>query len=161
MIDHEDSASYEGFICTVWRPNGHRLTNHRIVLDGVFRIARTRAPWRDLPLGPLGPPRDLGGAVAEHLGHAERRRGRAGQTSDGRQLSDSSSASCGRLKGGSGSGPLPFEGWFSIRRHLRVDGTGLPTKTGITPGRGSDYTRTIWESPTTYRSPPFRLPKKL
>jgi len=30
-------------------PNGRKPTNHRPVLDGVFWIARTGAPWCDLP----------------------------------------------------------------------------------------------------------------
>ena len=31
------------------RPNGRKPTNHRLVLDGIFWIARTGSPWRDLP----------------------------------------------------------------------------------------------------------------
>lgn len=42
-------AFFERFILTVRAPNGRKPTNHRLVLDGVFWIARTRAPWRDLP----------------------------------------------------------------------------------------------------------------
>lgn len=30
-------------------PNGRKSTNHRQVLDGIFWIARTGSPWRDLP----------------------------------------------------------------------------------------------------------------
>ena len=36
-------------IFTVRAPNGRKAVNHRLVLDGVFWIARTGAPWRDLP----------------------------------------------------------------------------------------------------------------
>ena len=30
-------------------PNGRKPLNHRLVLDGIFWIARTGSPWRDLP----------------------------------------------------------------------------------------------------------------
>ena len=30
-------------------PNGRKPTNHRLVLDGIFWIARTGSAWRDLP----------------------------------------------------------------------------------------------------------------
>lgn len=30
-------------------PNGRKPNNHRLFLDGIFWIARTGAPWRDLP----------------------------------------------------------------------------------------------------------------
>ena len=45
----EEWAFFERFILTVRAPNGRNPTNHRLVLDGVFWIARTGAPWRDLP----------------------------------------------------------------------------------------------------------------
>ncbi len=40
---------FERFIVAVRAPNGRKPTNHRRVLDGIFWIARTGAPWRDLP----------------------------------------------------------------------------------------------------------------
>lgn len=40
---------FERFILAVRAPNGRKPTNHRLVLDGIFWIARTGAPWRDLP----------------------------------------------------------------------------------------------------------------
>lgn len=40
---------FEHFIRTVRAPNGRKPTNHRLVLDRAFRIARTGSPWRDLP----------------------------------------------------------------------------------------------------------------
>ena len=45
----EESAFFERFILSVRAPNGRKPTNHQFVLDGVFWIARTGAPWRDLP----------------------------------------------------------------------------------------------------------------
>ena len=48
-MSNEEWALFEGFILAVRAPNGRRPTNHRLVLDGIFWIARTGAPWRDLP----------------------------------------------------------------------------------------------------------------
>ena len=45
----EEWKSFERFILTVHAPNGRRPINHRLVLDGVFWIVRTGAPWRDPP----------------------------------------------------------------------------------------------------------------
>ncbi len=42
-------AFLERFILTARAPNGRKPANHRLVLDGIFWIARTGAPWRDLP----------------------------------------------------------------------------------------------------------------
>ncbi|MEM9148761.1 MAG: transposase, partial [Pseudomonadota bacterium] len=39
----------EPFIVAIRRLNGRKPADHRRVLDGVFWIARTGAPWRDLP----------------------------------------------------------------------------------------------------------------
>ena len=40
---------FEPFIAAVRGRGGRRASNHRLVLDGVFWIARTGAQWRDLP----------------------------------------------------------------------------------------------------------------
>ncbi len=48
-MSDEEWAFFERFIFAVRAPNGRKPTNHRLVLDGIFWIARTRAPWRDLP----------------------------------------------------------------------------------------------------------------
>ena len=48
-MSDEEWAFFEGFILAVRAPNGRKPTNHRLVLDGIFWIARTGAPWRDLP----------------------------------------------------------------------------------------------------------------
>ncbi len=45
----EEWAFFERFILAVRAPNGRKPTNHRLVLDGIFWIARTGVPWRDLP----------------------------------------------------------------------------------------------------------------
>jgi len=48
-MSNEEWMFFEHFILTVRAPNGRKPKNHRIVLDGIFWIARTGAPWRDLP----------------------------------------------------------------------------------------------------------------
>ena len=49
LMSDEEWAFFEHFILSVRAPNGCKPTNHRLVLDGVLWIARTGAPWRDLP----------------------------------------------------------------------------------------------------------------
>ena len=49
LMSDEEWAFFERFILSVRAPNGRKPRNHRRVLDGVFWIARTGAPWRDLP----------------------------------------------------------------------------------------------------------------
>ena len=48
-MSDEEWAFFERFILAVRAPNGRKPTNHRLVLDGIFWIARTGSPWRDLP----------------------------------------------------------------------------------------------------------------
>ena len=48
MLD-EEWAFFEAFIQGARRPNGREPGNHRLVVDGIFWIARSGAPWRDLP----------------------------------------------------------------------------------------------------------------
>ncbi len=49
LMSDEEWAFFERFILTARAPNGRKPANHRLVLDGIFWIARTGAPWRDLP----------------------------------------------------------------------------------------------------------------
>jgi len=42
-------AFFEPSTVAVRQPNGRRPVDHRRVLDGIFWIAHTGAPWRDLP----------------------------------------------------------------------------------------------------------------
>ncbi len=48
-MSDEEWAFHEQFILAVRAPNGRKPTNHRLVLDGVFWIAHTESPWRNLP----------------------------------------------------------------------------------------------------------------
>ena len=49
LMSDDEWAFFEGFIRAVRHANGRKPVNHRLVLDGIFWIARTGAPWRDLP----------------------------------------------------------------------------------------------------------------
>ena len=49
LMSDEEWAFFERFILSVRAPIGRRPTIHRIVLVWIFWIARTGAPWRDLP----------------------------------------------------------------------------------------------------------------
>jgi len=48
-MSDEEWVFFERFILAARALNGRKPMNHRLVLDGVFWIARTGAPWRDLP----------------------------------------------------------------------------------------------------------------
>jgi transposase len=47
----EEWAFFEPFLIGTSALGGRPPGNHRRVLDGIFWIARTGAPWRDLPRG--------------------------------------------------------------------------------------------------------------
>ena len=49
LISDDEWAFFEVFIRSVRHPNGRPPADHRLVLNGIFWIARTAAPWRDLP----------------------------------------------------------------------------------------------------------------
>ncbi len=42
-------AFHKRFILSIGAPNGRKSLSHRLVLEGIFWIARTGSPWRDLP----------------------------------------------------------------------------------------------------------------
>ena len=48
MLD-EEWGFFEPFVTASGPKSGRPAKSHRLVLDGVFWIARTGAPWRDLP----------------------------------------------------------------------------------------------------------------
>ena len=49
LMSDDEWTFFEGFIRAVRHPNGRKPADHRLVMDGIFWIARTGAPWRDLP----------------------------------------------------------------------------------------------------------------
>ena len=48
-MEDAEWAFFEPFVVAVRGQGGRPAANHRRVLDGIFWIARTGAPWRDLP----------------------------------------------------------------------------------------------------------------
>ena len=48
-MSDDEWGFHERLILAVRAPNGRKPLNHRLVLDGIFWIARTGSPWRDLP----------------------------------------------------------------------------------------------------------------
>ena len=49
LMSDAEWGFFEPFIRSVRARNGRQGADHRRVLDGVFWIARTGSPWRDLP----------------------------------------------------------------------------------------------------------------
>lgn len=49
LMSDEEWEFFEPFVTVRGRKSGRPAQNHRLLLDGVFWIARTGAPWRDLP----------------------------------------------------------------------------------------------------------------
>jgi len=48
-MEDAEWAFFEQFIVAIRGRGGRPAHNHRVVLDGIFWIARTGAQWRDLP----------------------------------------------------------------------------------------------------------------
>ena len=48
-ISDQEWSFFEPFVVSKGLKSGRPASDHRLVLDGVFWIARTGAPWRDLP----------------------------------------------------------------------------------------------------------------
>ena len=49
LMSDEEWAFFAPFVIEKGPRRGRRPRDHRLVLDGVFWIARTGSPWRDLP----------------------------------------------------------------------------------------------------------------
>lgn len=49
LMSDEEWTFFEPFLALVRGQGGRPAADHRRVLDGIFWIARTGAPWRDLP----------------------------------------------------------------------------------------------------------------
>ncbi len=49
LMSDEEWTFFEPFVILTGPKRGRPAGNHRLVLDGIFWIARTGTPWRDLP----------------------------------------------------------------------------------------------------------------
>ncbi|MFZ7094527.1 IS5 family transposase, partial [Primorskyibacter sp. 2E233] len=148
LMSDEEWRFFERFIQAVRAPNGRKPTNHRLVLDGIFWIARTGAPWRDLPeeFGKWSSVyrqfrrwtlAGLWEEIMEALNHS-------GVVPDALQMIDSTvirahHQAAGAKRGTPRQGFGRSRGGFTTKIHLRVNAAGLPMRTEITPGQTSDY----------------------
>ncbi len=145
LLTDEEWSFFEPFVMAT---NGRPPSDHRRTLDGVFWIARTGAPWRDLP-DALGNSNSVhkqfrrwttGGLwdlMLEALARGRRQRLGA----DGRQHRDTSPPLCGRRKRGTQNQALGrSRGGFSTKIHARTNAEGLPIALLLTPGEAHDST---------------------
>ncbi len=49
LMTDTEWAFFEPFLVGIRGRGGRPATNHRLILDAVFWVARTGSPWRDLP----------------------------------------------------------------------------------------------------------------
>ncbi|VDS10076.1 hypothetical protein PARHAE_03287 [Paracoccus haematequi] len=49
LMSDDEWAFFEGFIRSVRHSHRRKPADYRLVLDGLFRVPGTGAPWRDLP----------------------------------------------------------------------------------------------------------------
>ncbi|WP_348672366.1 IS5 family transposase [uncultured Abyssibacter sp.] len=147
-MSDEEWAFFAPFVIESGPKRGRPPKDHRLVLDGVFWIARTGSPWRDLPetFGPwasvyrqfrrwtLAGIWDL---ILEALNEAE-------GSLHSVQMIDSTVARAHHCAAG-GKGGIQDQGLgrsrggFSTKIHLKTNGAGLPIAVEITGGEVSDY----------------------
>lgn len=151
-MSDEEWEFFEPFLSGAARRSGRPPVNHRLVLDGIFWIARTVAPWRDLH-------EDFGSwnsvyrqfrrwtlaGVWDVLLEALNDSGTAQASL---QMIDSTIVRAhqhagGRQKGGPETGPEAQDlgrtrGGFSTKVHFRTNAWGLPVAIGLSPGETSD-----------------------
>ena len=125
LMSNDEWAFFERFILAVRSPNGRKPTNHRLVLDGIFWIARTGSPWRDLP-------EEFGKWSSVYRQFRRWTLARLWEQilealNESRIVPDALQM-IGRSRGG-----------FTTKIHLRVNAAGLPMRTEITAGQTSDY----------------------
>ncbi len=144
----EEWAFFEDFNLAIRAPNGRKPANHRLVLDGIFWIARTGSPWRDLPeeFGKCSSVYrqfrrwTLTGLWEEILDALNQ----SGAAPEALQMVDSTvirahHQAAGAKRGTPRQGFGRSRGGFTTKIHLRANAHGLPMRTQITPGQTSDY----------------------
>ncbi|MCR8724689.1 IS5 family transposase [Frigidibacter sp. ROC022] len=148
LMSDKEWAFFVRFILTARTPNGRKPANHCLVLDGVFWIARTGAPCRDLPeeFGKwLSVYRQfrcwmLAGLREEIMDALNQ----SGAVPHALQMIDSSVIrahyqAAGAKRGTPRQGFGRSRGGFTTKIHLLVNAHGLPMRTEITPGQTSDH----------------------
>ncbi len=140
-------AVFEPFVTRTGPGRGRPPADHRRVLDGVFWIARTGAPWRDLPS-------ELGNWNSVHRQFRRwtasglwdvllQAMADAGGEVDLVQMIDSTIVRAHHCAAGGRSGTRReclgrSRGGFSTKVHLRANAYGLPIGVVLTPGEVHD-----------------------
>ncbi|MBK4216317.1 IS5 family transposase [Paracoccus caeni] len=148
LISDEEWVLFEASMRAVRHPNRRRPSNHHIVIEGIFWIARTGAAWRDLPeeFGKWSSVyrqfrrwklAGLWEDILDALNYA-------GIAPDTLQMLDNTAIRAHYHAAGANGGPQKetlgrSRGGFTTKIHLRVNGAGLPMSTVITPEQDSDY----------------------
>ncbi|WP_413840884.1 MULTISPECIES: IS5 family transposase [Alphaproteobacteria] len=147
-MEDAEWAFFEPFLMAVRGQGGRPASNHRLVLDGIFWIARTGAAWRDLPeeFGKwssvyrqfrrwtlLG----LWELVLDALNDS-------GAVPDSVQMIDSTVIRAHHLAAGAKGGPQRqgfgrSKGGFTSKIHLITNAHGLPVRAEVTGGEVSDF----------------------
>ncbi|WP_156927552.1 IS5 family transposase [Leisingera methylohalidivorans] len=148
LMSDEEWAFFERFILATRAPNGRKPINHRLILDGNFWVARTGAPWRDLPeeFGKWSSVYrqlrrwTLAGLWEQIMDGLNE----SGAVQDVLQMIDSPVVrahhqAAGAKRGTPRQGFGRSRGGFTTKIHLLVNAAGLPMRTEITPGQTSDY----------------------
>jgi hypothetical protein len=143
-------AFFAPFVIETGLRRGRRPRDHRLVLDGVFWIARTGSPWRDLhdQFGKWSSVYrqfrrwTLSGGLGCAAGRPQRERRTPGQRADNRLDHRARPPTCRRrpkkAAGPEGEGLGRSRGCFSTKIHLRSNGLGLPVAVVLTDGEVSD-----------------------
>lgn len=151
-MTNEEWAVFAPFLVREGARSGRPPTDHRLILDAVFWIARTGAPWRDLDATfpkwtrvlPPVPTVDLGGGLGRDPRGSRRERRGPGQRPDDRQYHRTRPPALGgREKRGFTPGPSHHDigrsrGGLTTKNHLRANGLGLPVALLLTPGEALD-----------------------
>ena len=148
LMSDGDWAFFEPFVITKRAYSGHLPRVHRLVLEGVFWIARTVVQWRD-------PPEFFGkwsavyrqfrrwtlSSVWDDLLEALKDTDQVGETV---QMIDGTVIRAHLFAAGAKRGTPKqslgrSRGGFTTKIHLRTNGSGRPVAVEIAPGHASDY----------------------
>ncbi|NJS40608.1 MAG: IS5 family transposase [Rhodobacteraceae bacterium] len=159
LMTDAEWAFYDRFILAARAPNGRNPTNHRLVLNGIFWIARTGSLWRDLPeefdkwssvyrqfrrwtlaglwegiLEALNESR----LVPDALQMIDIEPVNATGSREPARVVRAHHQAAGAKRGTPRQGLGRSRGSVTTKIHLRVNAAGLPMRSGITPGQTSD-----------------------
>ncbi len=150
LMSDEEWGFFAPFVIETGPRRGRRRRDHRLVLDGVFWLARTGSAWRDLhdyfgkwDTGQSAVPAlDAIGGLGRDACRPERERRGSGQCPDDRLGHRARPSACRRrpkkAAGPRGEGRGRSRGGFSSKIHLRTNGLGLPVAVVLLGDKGYD-----------------------